>query len=1012
MKQQMAAEILEKLNALGIQAAGGDNADVTVSAELLDAGWSTGSKKISYKASVYLDESSQIVFMWEKTVETGRGLSFGGDSGTSFQSGKTLFRKVKSIQYGPEGKAYEYVFDLGAIPKTVKEIAKGSGWKFKTVLNRAKASYPPGYTPTNAPALSPSSAPLIPPAQLLAPIPVTAQPVTPSAQTAGFCTLCGAPIAVGVNFCAKCGTPFAAVSPVVSAPAAPVPVSTPKTEPPAQVQAVTQPPPLPAKLPAEPREAIQVQSQSFVPKDSPKKPSTAGAVLFWLVWSFLGIMALVMLIDGFSGLRLFGFALILAPVAVFRAKLFKKFLPSLLLWIVILVAFIFVIGITNTDGESIASTRNMTVQTQENVSVAVLDGVLPEGGSIRVNKDPNPPKLEIEEASADVYDISLPPGSEMTGVAQIDLPYDKSRIPSGTKADDALSTAYYNPRTHAWESTTFVVNTDKGVVTVFTDHFSKYAVVYFKDGRKKLAERLPVFDSMSSTLANDSELLKIVNELSSGSDQQLTALAAGWNQFNTYYGLTGATGTILGAAVGSKTLNNINNLMTEVGLGFAFAQIAFDMYNGDSNAAVNNFVKNASFYSASKWGGAAVNLASAGVTFMDIAINKFAEKALDKNLQKWEDAYRHYYQTNPKVKRTAVDWYKTVRSLHQDSSGAADFKAKIDQAITEYADLFWKDAEGYAFVAESTPEIRGFGAGGEYAPGVGEISGRFKQYIYGTTMQPVMDVLMKNLWFEQCRKAEAKLKQLKAEMNKTYTVMVNLAGYGQVADLSGTKVRFKNSGGEAVHSQSFDASGRAGVRMTLFSFLKAGSPTTVEVYVPAQEGTPAYNTALTYQLDRANIVLNAPYVPTGKPKEPAVAKKPVNQSTSPKPTQPTPPTPTPAVEKPTQIAPKPIEPPKPEYNYQAALAAWAADFAAEVNRRVYDDGVCKITSQFEWLMAPIIRDGQVIGASRIWQTTSYYDGPDKGKTTRHVSNEAYDPSNPGVYIYAGELKRKYPQFGQ
>jgi hypothetical protein len=49
---------------------------------------------------------------------------------------------VKSTQYGAEGKVYEYELDLGAIPKAVKNIAKEGGWKFKTVLSKAKASYP------------------------------------------------------------------------------------------------------------------------------------------------------------------------------------------------------------------------------------------------------------------------------------------------------------------------------------------------------------------------------------------------------------------------------------------------------------------------------------------------------------------------------------------------------------------------------------------------------------------------------------------------------------------------------------------------------------------------------------------------------------------------------------------------------------------------------------------------------------------------------------------------------
>ena len=110
--------------------------------EFLDAKWSTGSKKINYEASIFADEQERIVYMFEKTTEIGQGLSFGLSGGSSFQSGSTLYRKVKSIQYGPDGKAYEYSLDLGAISKAVKEAAKRGGWKFKTVLNRKKASYP------------------------------------------------------------------------------------------------------------------------------------------------------------------------------------------------------------------------------------------------------------------------------------------------------------------------------------------------------------------------------------------------------------------------------------------------------------------------------------------------------------------------------------------------------------------------------------------------------------------------------------------------------------------------------------------------------------------------------------------------------------------------------------------------------------------------------------------------------------------------------------------------------
>lgn len=189
MKQQILSEISRKLSAMGVPVENGNGTDITVSTEFLDAGWSTGSKKVNYEASVYVNEQDSTVYMFERTKEVGQGLSFGGDSGSYFQSGKTLFRKVKSVQYGSDGKAYEYSLDLGAIPKAVKETAKQYGWKFKIVLNKNKALYPEGYTPEAASTATQS------------------QPVGQTPQAAQYCSSCGIQLPVDAKFCSKCGNP-------------------------------------------------------------------------------------------------------------------------------------------------------------------------------------------------------------------------------------------------------------------------------------------------------------------------------------------------------------------------------------------------------------------------------------------------------------------------------------------------------------------------------------------------------------------------------------------------------------------------------------------------------------------------------------------------------------------------------------------------------------------------------------------------------------------------------------
>ena len=141
MKQDLLLEIETQLSSLGMAPVKGDKTDLSIDAELLDAGFSTGKKKLKYEAMILLDEEKKAVRMYEKTTELSAGVSFGMSAETSFQSGSTLMRKVKSVQYGPEGKVFEYNFDLGAISKAVKLAAKEHGWSFQTVILKKNAMY-------------------------------------------------------------------------------------------------------------------------------------------------------------------------------------------------------------------------------------------------------------------------------------------------------------------------------------------------------------------------------------------------------------------------------------------------------------------------------------------------------------------------------------------------------------------------------------------------------------------------------------------------------------------------------------------------------------------------------------------------------------------------------------------------------------------------------------------------------------------------------------------------------
>jgi hypothetical protein len=385
-------------------------------------------------------------------------------------------------------------------------------------------------------------------------------------------------------------------------------------------------------------------------------------------------------------------------------------------------------------------------------------------------------------------------------------------------------------------------------------------------------------------------------------------------------------------------------------------------------------------------------------------------------MQKWESAYRNYYidSKNPDLKRSAWDWYLLVKKMHSESTSTADFQAKLDASLTEYCAKFWNDVEHLAYVAESTPGIVGFSAGGEWGNGVSELSARYKDFLYHTTMKSVLTTLTKNLWSDEYNRYIDNYVSFKNEMNKKYTVTVNLQNYQAAGDLTGATIKFINSSGQVVHSQSFDTNGKVSLNMTLFSFLKMDKPVNVEVYVPAQGQTPAFSYKTSYKLDSTAVNLSIPYAPvqttttttsTSKTTpSTTTTTKPVTTSTTTSTTEkPT----TTVTSKTTQITQTTTGD---DYDYAAALAAWVLDFTSETNARTYDDGYCKTTLQMEWIVSPYIKDGQVLGAYVIWYTDTYYAGPRTGETVRYIALEMYDGTSPGVLMSVAELRVQYPHY--
>jgi len=65
MAHPVVENIVNRLQALGLAVVVGQGTDISVNSEFLSAGWSTGSKRISYEAAILVDAAARTVFMFE-----------------------------------------------------------------------------------------------------------------------------------------------------------------------------------------------------------------------------------------------------------------------------------------------------------------------------------------------------------------------------------------------------------------------------------------------------------------------------------------------------------------------------------------------------------------------------------------------------------------------------------------------------------------------------------------------------------------------------------------------------------------------------------------------------------------------------------------------------------------------------------------------------------------------------------------------------------------------------------
>jgi hypothetical protein len=1002
VKQAMVSEIAAQLTQMGVHASYGNGADIIIDATFLDAAWSTGRKQVRFEASVLLDEARATAFMWQKTSEVGQGFSFGFSSESYIQTGKTLFRKVKAVQYAPDGMAYEYDLDLGAITKTVEETARRYGWRFNTVLSRQNASYPPGGQTSFVPPPPPASF-----------TPPHATPPPPASNPV-FCSHCGQPLAG--RFCENCGN---SVEDVTKPAAAPPPIqnATPAYSPPPSYNA----PP------------AYINPRPPAVKSSLDKE----ALLFWGAWGLLALLSVILLITGITFMRFFGFAALLLFPILTKKILFKKLLTALATWggifvVFVLVAVLFPPAPANVGGDSPITIGKTVTAVTETISTA--------GGVITVAKSGDPldgfeltipadsfdgnVNFNITYAEVEEHDFG-PDFNPVTPLITVDNggKYSNNimqvRVPVEVPEDYFAMGFFYDEDTGRLEGMPLLAR-DAESVTLGTRHFSSFIVSMIKESLIK--------DSVDSGFrpgVDDWEFTNYGSYIAPGGHCAGQTMTAMW-----YY-VTRPDGA--NVSLYGRYDNNGETATPAIwqdnSLGYRFASvIQYDEWNDETmwrwvSSISDETTLNLFAYAmqvtgepqfvaiwSSKGGGHAMIVYRIRGGDLYIADPNYPGN-IDRRIQYIDGVFKPY-NSGANAEEIAAGNGKAYETIQ--------YWAK--SAIVDYGHIGarWQEVKNRTIGNGIFPQYQFMYSVGDnaYQPlsdGLILDSNKIKIYVKYSDINFGVYVFRDGA-------------ELPYDTNGAFELKpgINKLGIYITKPLSDSRIKYVDfkyitvySGGLALSPPIIE--GEPGKTLTFDAVMSFALPDKYKIEwlvdgVLKQSGAEltcrltfrdAGNYLIEVRLidDAGNVVLeDSGTAIIRSTATTSTSSSTTTTSTSTSTTSQTTTSTTSTTIQTTQTITTE------GYDYAAALAAWVADFTAQTNARVYDDGYCRTTLRLEWVVSPYIEGGEVLGAYLVWYTDTYYAGPRTGETNTYIALEMYDSSYPGVLITLSELKKQYPQY--
>jgi len=448
----------------------------------------------------------------------------------------------------------------------------------------------------------------------------------------------------------------------------------------------------------------------------------------------------------------------------------------------------------------------------------------------------------LEEISITGYDFDIDTDEELAGVMWITLPYDKSQLDPNVDVSRQVGAAYFNESTQEWESVDFRIDEVHSNVIITTDHLSIFgAFVVGKEYTRAayVQYTIPSIAMRAATLSSQYE--DIIRE---AIEQNMTpgpsALVLGNAIVTDWLNITGAGLNMSSVVYASDFIENISNLMTNLGLLSAIAQAAVDYQSGNNTALYVNLIKNLTNFSVSKFGTSMMNLASVGVFCIDYSITQFANEALSGRRDIYDQAYRLYYERE--AKRTAKDWYLILMPMAKAAKSPDELNQKVMAEIDRYTKQFWEDETVVAYYQDEAMKYGFTGGGGLNQAIMDELSRNHKIELLQGLLQPVFGQISRKLAAEQQTELRKVLDELAKQLNTLVTIQVFDSAYDQAepkplkSSYAGYIARIAPLAEEVKDKEKWqqviDNEGKASLPFRILGHLMAGSPNKIEIVSP------------------------------------------------------------------------------------------------------------------------------------------------------------------------------------